>query len=368
MTTKKRLGLIYGGRSAEHAVSLASAASVIQNLNSQLYEVIPIFITPSGNWLWDVAPDLILSTGLTPELESNAVTLVTSPLTKGMVEIKPGRGLSADRTLDILLPILHGTNGEDGTIQGLFEMANLPYVGCGVLASAIGMDKVIMKQLLKQAGLPTINFLAYRRHQWEQDSEAVLAEIEAQVGYPCFIKPANLGSSIGVNKAEDRQHLTQAIQLALNYDRKIVVERGLTCREFSCAILGNNDPQASVVGEILPGSIFSDYNDKYINHTIHFVIPAALPPAILEHLRTLAIQAYQTLDLSGLARVDFFLDTVNEQFYLNEVNTMPGFTAQSLYPQLWEASGLHYSSLLDRLLELAEERFDENQQRTWTLS
>lgn len=357
MNRKKRIGLLFGGRSAEHEVSLASAASVMQYLDRQKYAVIPLFITRQGNWLWGIEPGDLLTSGLTADLQSRAVavTLATSPDIQRMLSLEEGISLPDNGKLDILFPVLHGPNGEDGTIQGLFELANIPYVGCGVLASAVGMDKVIMKQLFQQADLPIVPFLSYRQHEWKQDPQAILSTIEARLSYPCFVKPANLGSSIGVSKATHRKQLSEAIELALSYDRKLVVEQGLDCREFSCAILGNTEAQASVVGEILPGSEFSDYNDKYINHTIQFVIPAEIPKAVSDTLREMALQAYSVLDLCGLARVDFFLNNLNGRLYINEVNTLPGFTSQSLYPQLWAASNLPYSQLLDRLIDLALE-------------
>jgi D-alanine-D-alanine ligase len=352
---KKRIGVIFGGRSGEHEVSLASAKSVLQHLDPQTYEVIPMMITPQGSWLWGQGPHTLENVP-TSGKEVVAVTLPADPTVQRMRSLQEGVCLPHDGALDVLFPVLHGPNGEDGTIQGLFELANIPYVGCGVLASAIGMDKVIMKQLFRAAGLPIVPFLSYRRHEWEQAPDVVLTAVEQQLSYPCFVKPANLGSSIGVNKAKNRQQLTAAIEEALRYDRKIVIERGLDCGEFSCAILGNDQPVASVVGEILPGSEFSDYNDKYVNHAIQFVIPAHVSVETAEMLQEMALRVYQLLDLSGLARVDFFFDKVSKQFYLNEVNTLPGFTSMSLYPRLWQASGLEYAPLLDRLIELALER------------
>jgi D-alanine-D-alanine ligase len=368
MASKKRIGLIFGGCSGEHEVSLASAASVIQHLNSQTYEVVPILITPEGTWLYGVEPQHVLSSGITTEMreEGVVVALTPDPHARRLICMLEGISLPHDGELDVLFPVLHGPNGEDGTIQGLFELADMPYVGCGVLGSAIGMDKVVMKQLFRLAGLPIVGFMSYRYHEWERIPETVLNSVEQQLSYPCFVKPANLGSSVGVNKAWNRQQLTEAIDIAFLYDRKIVVEQGLDCREFSCAVLGNEEPRASVIGEILPGGEFSDYNDKYINHTIQFIIPAHLPVETSERLREMALSAYQLLDLSGLARVDFFSDKAGELFYINEVNTLPGFTAMSLYPRLWKASGLEYPQLLDRLIELGLERYQESQRRRMT--
>jgi D-alanine-D-alanine ligase len=373
MVAKKRIGLIFGGRSGEHEVSLASAASVLENLDREAYEVIPILITQQGTWHWGVEPrQLIQAKGdrALSEILTNAPAVmlgVGSSDPHVLVPVQSAFPLPADGQLDVFFPVLHGPNGEDGTIQGLFEMANVPYVGCGVLASAIGMDKEIMKKIFQMAGLPIVNSLTFKRHIWERTPEEVLHTIEHHLPYPCFVKPANLGSSIGVNKARDREELQHWVQLAFTYDRKIVVEQGLAAREFSCAVLGGDEVEVSVVGEILPGSEFSDYEDKYINHTIQFDIPTSrIPQDQAQELRAMALRAYQALDLNGLARVDFFLDKATGKYYINEVNTMPGFTAMSLYPRLWAASGLPYRLLLDRLIDLALKRYTEQQHRRFS--
>lgn len=366
MTQKKRIGIVFGGRSGEHEVSLASALSVVQNLDREKYEIIPIAITQEGAWLWGVEPqqmlDAVKNSLAAPDLASSpVVSLATDSRNKHFISARDTQPLPGNGELDVLFPVLHGPYGEDGTIQGLFEMANMPYVGCGVLGSAVGMDKEIMKILFQAIGLPIVKSLVYRRARWEQDAEHLLDEVEQGLPFPCFVKPANMGSSVGVSKARTRDELTEAISKAFTYDVKIVIEQGLDCREFSCAVLGNEYPQASHIGEILPGSEFSDYEDKYVNHTIQFVIPSTLPAETTQELRAMALAAYQTLNLSGLSRVDFFQDKTTGLFYINEVNTLPGFTEMSLYPKLWAASGLTYPALLDRLIELALERYESRQ-------
>lgn len=363
MTHKKRIGVIYGGRSCEHEVSLASAVSVVRYLDTEKYDIIPIVITKDGAWLWNVEPGQLLQASSDPELaaalaSASVVSLATDTQSRQFFALQNKQPLPADGRLDLLFPVLHGPYGEDGTIQGLFEMANIPYVGCGVLGSAVGMDKEIMKVLFQAAGLPVVDSLVYRRFQWKRDPEGLLNEVEQRLSYPCFVKPANLGSSVGVSNARNRQEMARAISEAFTYDRKVIIEQGLECREFSCAILGNEYPLVSQVGEILPGDEFSDYEDKYVNHTIQFVIPSTLPAETARELREMALRAYQALDLSGLSRVDFFQDKTGGQFYINEVNTLPGFTDMSLYPKLWAASGLSYPELLDRLIELAVERHE----------
>jgi D-alanine-D-alanine ligase len=263
--------------------------------------------------------------------------------------------------LDVIIPVLHGTYGEDGTLQGLLEMANVPYVGCGVLGSALGMDKEKMKMVFQAVGLPGVDYLVYRRNQWERAPETIMDAIEQRLGYPCFVKPVNLGSSVGINKAHERLELEHAINIAAEYDRKIIIERGINCRELECAVLGNDEPIASIVGEVISSGEFYDYNAKYIDNKSQTIIPADIPQATAEEVRRQAVTAFLALDLSGLARVDFFLDKESGQVYINEVNTMPGFTQISMYPKLWEASGLSYTELLDRLIELAIERHEDKQ-------
>ncbi len=371
MAKKKiRVGLVFGGRSGEHDVSLASAKSVIENLDREKYEIVPIGITPEGRWLLGTEPmQMIAARQQEHEAEAGsttAVTLTGDPSVRRLIPLQDGEPLNDNGALDVIFPVLHGTYGEDGTLQGLLEMANVPYVGCGVLGSALGMDKEKMKMIFQSAGLPVGPYRAYRRNEWERAPEQVLNTIEQQLGYPVFVKPANLGSSVGINKAHDRAELAHAMNVAAEYDRKIVVERGIDCRELECAVLGNDEPLASVVGEIVASSEFYDYAAKYIDNKSQIVIPAAISQVTAEEVRRQAVQAFQALDLSGLARVDFFLERGTGKVYINEVNTLPGFTQISMYPKLWEASGLPYQELLDRLIELASERYEDKQRNRTT--
>ncbi len=264
-------------------------------------------------------------------------------------------------TIDVIFPVLHGPYGEDGTLQGMLEMASIPYVGCGVLGSALGMDKEKMKMIFATVGLPNVNYVVFKRSRWERDPVAVLDKVEQQIGYPNFVKPVNLGSSVGVSKAHNREELAQAFSIAAEYDNKIIVEQGINCRECECAVLGNDEPIVSVVGEIIAGNEFYDYNAKYINNTSQAIIPADISLDVAQEIRRYAIEAFLALDLSGLARVDFFIEKETGKIYINEVNTLPGFTQISMYPKLWEASGLPYKELLDRLIELALERHKDRQ-------
>ena len=363
---KLRIGLVFGGRSGEHEVSLASANSVIANLDQDKYEVVPIGITKEGSWLLGTEPAKLIaaeqSVGQASETGgTRAVTLTGDPSLRRLIPLESGEQLGNNGVLDVILPVLHGTYGEDGTLQGLLEMANVPYVGCGVLGAALGMDKEKMKIIFSAIGLPNADYLVYRRNEWERSPEPILDAIEQRLGYPCFVKPVNLGSSVGISKAHDRGELEHAMHVAAEYDRKIIVERGINCRELECAVLGNDEPIASVVGEVIAGNEFYDYNAKYIDNTSQVIIPADLPAATATEVRRQAILAFTALDLSGLARVDFFLEKGSGQVYINEVNTMPGFTQISMYPKLWEASGLPYAQLLDRLIELALERYEDKQ-------
>ena len=370
MQKKLRIGLVFGGRSGEHEVSIASAASVMANLDRNRYEVIPIAITKTGAWLLEMQPAALLAAEQNVEQAaslstSTAVTLTGDPSLRRLIPVQGGEQLRENGVLDVIFPVLHGTYGEDGTLQGLLAMANVPYVGCDVLGSALGMDKEKMKLLFKTVNLPVVDFLTYRRHEWERSPQMILNIIEQSLGYPCFVKPANLGSSVGINKAHDRAELKHAICIAAEYDRKIIIERNCTCRELECAVLGNDEPLASVVGEVLASNEFYDYNAKYTDNQSQIIIPADIPQAIAQEVRRQAVQAFLALDLSGLARVDFFLEKATNNVYLNEVNTMPGFTQISMYPKLWEASGLPYPQLLDRLIELALEcHADKQRNRT----
>lgn len=362
---KLRVGLIYGGRSGEHEVSLASSRAVLSNLDTEKYEVVPLGITKEGSWLLGAEPGQLIAEqqtmGEEPAAQTTAVTLTGDPSLRRLVPTQAGPDLGSQGMLDVIFPVLHGTYGEDGSLQGLLDMANIPYVGCGVLGAALGMDKEKMKMIFQAAGLPIVDYLVFRRNEWERAPESILDDVEQRVGYPNFVKPANLGSSVGINKAHNRQELEHAIKVAAEYDRKIVVEHGINCREFECAVLGNDEPLASVVGEIVSSNEFYDYRAKYIDGKSQAVIPADIPQESAEEIRRQSIKAFAALDLNGLARVDFFMEKETGKVYINEVNTMPGFTEISMYPKLWAASGLSYPQLLDRLIELAIERHEDRQ-------
>jgi D-alanine-D-alanine ligase len=369
---KMRIGLIFGGRSGEHEVSLASAESVIANLDRDKYEIVPIGITKEGSWLLGTEPRTLRAaepndTHNTYLEAVKAVTLTGDPRLRRLIPVENGEELGNQGVIDVIFPVLHGTYGEDGALQGLLEMANVPYVGCGVLGSALGMDKEKMKLVFQTVGLPVAEYLVYRRNQWERSPEFILGAVEQHIGFPCFVKPVNLGSSVGINKAHDRIELEHAINVAAEYDRKIIIERGLNCREMECAVLGNDEPIASVVGEVISSNEFYDYRAKYIDGKSEVVIPADIPQETAEEVRRQAVQAFLALDLSGLSRVDFFLEKETGQVYINEVNTLPGFTSISMYPKLWEASGLPYAQLMDRLIELAIERHADRQRNRTSL-
>ncbi len=363
---KIRIGLVFGGRSGEHEVSLASATSVMANLDKEKYDVVPIGITREGSWLLGTEPARLMAADQyvgeeSGDTQTTAVTLTGDPRLRRLIPLEGGETLSGNGSLDVIFPVLHGTYGEDGTLQGMLEMANIPYVGCGVLGAALGMDKEKMKIVFQAIGLSNVDYLVYRRSEWERSPETIIEAIEQRLGYPCFVKPVNLGSSVGINKAHDRVELEHAMQVAAEYDRKIISERGINCREFECAVLGNDEPIASVVGEVIASNEFYDYNAKYLDNKSEVIIPAQIPQAVYEEIRRQSVKAFLALDLSGLARVDFFMEKETGHIYINEVNTLPGFTQISMYPKLWEASGLPYAELLDRLIELAIERYDDKQ-------
>ncbi|HLH60690.1 MAG TPA: D-alanine--D-alanine ligase [Ktedonobacteraceae bacterium] len=369
---KIRIGLIFGGRSGEHEVSLASANSVMANLDKDKYEVVPIGITKEGSWLLGTEPRQLIAAEQsvgedTGDEQTTAVTLTGDPHVRRLIPLKGGEMPGNQGALDVIFPVLHGTYGEDGALQGLLEMANVPYVGCGVLGSSLGMDKEKMKMIFHSVGLPTPDYLVFRRHEWERSPEVILNTVGETLGYPCFVKPVNLGSSVGVSKAHGRQELEHAINIAAEYDRKIIIERGIDCREVECAVLGNDEPIVSVVGEVISSNEFYDYRAKYIDGKSQILIPADMPQEIAEEVRRQALKAFLALDLSGLARVDFFIEKGTNKVYINEVNTMPGFTEISMYPKLWEASGMPYAELLDRLIELAIERHADRQRNRTSL-
>jgi len=362
---KLTVALLFGGKSGEHEVSLRSAASILKALDREKYHVIPIGITKDGQWRSEAKfleasfPD-ILSNGRT-------VLLPPDPLDNSLMQVlADSKAIGNQARIDVVFPALHGTYGEDGTIQGLLEMANLPYVGAGVLGSSVGMDKDVMKRLLHHAGLPIVDFLVVLDHQWQAGKQAIGKEIEVQLGYPCFVKPANLGSSVGISKVKNAAALDSAMDLAAQYDRKIVVEKGLEVREIECSVLGNDDPLASLPGEIVPSHEFYDYEAKYLDESSRLLIPAPLDESQTKTIQELAIRTFLVTECSGLARVDFFLEKNTNLIYVNEINTLPGFTSISMYPKLWQATGLGYSELIDKLIQLAIERHKTRQSKKTT--
>jgi D-alanine-D-alanine ligase len=370
MAKKLRVGILFGGRSGEHEVSLLSAASVLQAIDRDKFEVTPIGITKEGRWLASAdARGLLEGDKSAVARRLRAGDPETTPgarlLQEGIPTLmtpEPGSRGPEGKALDVVFPVLHGTFGEDGTIQGLFELAGIAYVGSGVLGSAAGMDKDVMKRLFARAGLPIVKHVALLRADWEKSPRKVIAQIESALKYPLFIKPANLGSSVGISKAHDRKELGPALDEAARYDRKLIVEQGVggaksRARELEVAVLGNDAPGASVVGEIIPGKEFYDYEAKYLSEGSVPVIPAKLTRSEAKTIREMAIAAFRACDLSGLARVDFLMEPAGKRrIFLNEVNTLPGFTQISMYPKLWEASGLSYRDLITRLIDLALER------------
>ncbi|HZS25651.1 MAG TPA: D-alanine--D-alanine ligase [Candidatus Angelobacter sp.] len=385
---KLRVGILFGGRSGEHEVSLLSAASVLKAINKDKYEVVPIGISKEGRWLTDAHAERLLrgeeESGRHLRAGDPQATPRAAVLAKGEAAIVPpvpqSHGLipfesaasSGQKSIDVdvIFPVLHGTFGEDGTIQGLFELADIPYVGAGVLGSAAGMDKDVMKQLFAGAGLAIVKHVTVLRSQWEKEPKKVTKLVESKLKYPLFVKPANLGSSVGISKAHDRKELGPAIETAAGFDRKIVIEQGVggkqKARELECAVLGNDEPVASVVGEIIPGAEFYDYNAKYIDEGSRPVIPAKISKKQMKQVQEMAVRAFKSVDCSGLARVDFLMEPKSEKIYLNEINTMPGFTSISMYPKMWEASGLKYSELIDRLIQLALERYQEKKKNRYS--
>ena len=356
---KLKIGVIFGGRSGEHEVSLNSAQSVMRALNPDKYEVIPIGIDKNGRWLTGD----VVGTLTEGKNGSQHATLLPDPKATALMQLDEGEsvGLTAVSQLDVIFPVLHGPYGEDGTVQGLLELANLPYVGAGVVGSAVGMDKAIFKQVMTASGLPVLPWRLVQSKDWRKRPHEIIAEVETILCYPLFTKPANLGSSVGICKCTNRDELRAGLDEAASYDRRIVVEQGVTVRELEVAVLGNNEPVASVVGEVRPRREFYDYVAKYVSDDSELIIPADLTEAQSDEVRRLAVQAYRAIDCAGLGRVDLLMDVGNGRFYLNEINTIPGFTRISMYPKLWEASGLPYSQLLDKLIDLAIERHEEKE-------
>jgi D-alanine-D-alanine ligase len=379
VSRRLRIGVLFGGRSGEHQVSLHSARAVMHALQQAGHEVVPIGITPEGRWLVGGDPLRALSEGR-PGREQ-PVTLLPEPGRSGLVRLpnredplrEPGGSLREPQdaieplnagnspigSLDVLFPVLHGTYGEDGTVQGLFELAAVAYAGPGVLGSALGMDKVVQKTLWRGLGLPVVEFASVKRGALERDPRPVIEYVESTLGYPCFTKPANLGSSVGVSKATNRAELEEGLRAAARYDTKLLVERAVDARELEVGVLGNDEPIASVVGEIVPGAEFYSYRAKYLDTGSRAVIPADIAPETAREVQRIAIAAFKAIDASGLARVDFFLERGSDRLYLNEINTMPGFTEISIYPKLWEASGVSFAELVTRIAELGLERFAE---------
>lgn len=358
---KIRIGVIFGGRSGEHEVSLQSAKSVMAALNPDKYEVVPIGITRDGRWLTGDAMAALTEASATTQ----PATLLPDPQSSALmrvelVETKPA-SLSAVTELDVIFPVLHGPYGEDGTVQGLLELANLPYVGAGVVGSAVGMDKGIFKQVMVANGIPVLPWRLFLARTWDRQPQAVLDEVEARLSYPVFTKPANLGSSVGVSKCRNRKELAAGLAEAARYDRRIIVEQGINARELEVSVLGNDDPIASVVGEIRPRREFYDYIAKYVSDDSELIIPAELEPSVADQVRDMAVRAYRAIDCAGLARIDFLMDKDSGRLYMNEINTIPGFTQISMYAKLWQAAGVSYSELLDRLVELALERHEEKE-------
>ncbi len=363
---KIRVGVVFGGRSGEHQVSLMSATNVLQALDRDKYEVVPIGITQDGRWLTQGDPLAALREG-NPQAEPTA--FLADPNQRGLVALPARNGSlarSAARSVDVVIPVLHGTYGEDGTVQGLLELLDVPYVGAGVASSAVGMDKAMMKDVFRQHGLPVLDYLVVKRREWQRDPAGVLDRVEAQFGYPLFVKPVNLGSSVGISKVHDASELPAAMDLAAAYDRRILVEAAaLDCREIECAVLGNDEPVASRPAEIIPSREFYDYAAKYLDDDSQVIIPADLPEATVREVQRLAVAAFLAIDCAGMGRVDFFVGREDGRVLVNEINTIPGFTAISAYPKMWEASGVPASALLDRLIELALERYaDKSASRT----
>ncbi len=353
---KLRVGVLFGGRSGEHEVSLASAASVLRALDRNKYDVVPIGIMPDGRWI--SSPEALARLMERRGGGEEEQFLVPEPNRRGLV---PASGSAGDPLpLDVVFPVLHGTFGEDGTVQGLFELADIPYVGAGVLGSALGLDKIIQKQLFTQAGLPVARSVWYRSSLCRLRPTRVAAAVERSLRYPVFVKPANTGSSVGITKAHSRKELVAGLVVAAAYDLKVIVEQGMrNVREIECSVLGNDDPVASVPGEIIPSNEFYDYDAKYVDGKSSAIIPARLPRRVARSVQALAVRAFRALDCAGMARVDFFVNRKTLRVTLNELNTIPGFTSISMYPKLWEASGVSYPELLDRLIALAIERHRE---------
>jgi len=362
-----RIGVLFGGRSTEHEVSILSARSIIAAMDPDRFEPVPLYIDKNGRWLTGGSLERLVS----DDAARKYVYLPPDPTQRSLVVAADGTqspsplvgesGGGGLPPLDAVFPVFHGLNGEDGTIQGVLELANIPYVGAGVLGSALGLDKIYMKRAFAAVGLPIVDYLPVTRRQYEQDPDAFIALVEARIGYPCFTKFANSGSSVGTSKAHHRVELVEGLRLASTFDRKLLVERAIDARELEVSVLGNDEPQASVVGEVVPAHEFYDYEAKYLDEGSRLIIPAEIASDTAEEVRSMAIRAFLAVDAAGMARVDFFVERRSGRVTVNELNTIPGFTRISMYPKLWEASGLSYPQLIGRLVELAIERFNDKQ-------
>ncbi len=357
MQQRLRVGVIYGGRSGEHEVSIESARSVLAAIDPERYEAIPIGITHEGSW-HAVEPAMLLEGRVG---ESSRLLPSADPRERGLMN----RGTDPPEPFDVVFPLVHGTFGEDGCIQGLLELASVPYVGSGVLGSAVGMDKIVMKRVFAAAGLQIVPFEAVARYEWERYPAAVVERVSGSIGYPCFVKPANLGSSVGICKVLGRGSLPVALDNAAQFSPRLVVERGLTARELECGVLGNEEPGASAVGEVKIARDFYDYKAKYQDERTQLKIPADIPEPVAMRIRDMAVEGFKAVGANGMARVDFFWDEIDGEIYINEINTIPGFTPMSAYPRLWAATGVPYPDLIDRLIKLALERHaDQARNRT----
>lgn len=357
MNNKTILRLLYGGKSAEHDVSMQTARSVINALNFEKFDVYPVYISKEGKWF----PGPKLTEEIT---DVNELVFVRSDNENSLI---PPQLLASISNDEVVFPLLHGPNGEDGTVQGLLELLNVAYVGNGVAASAVGMDKVFMKQVFAEHRLKQPNYVFFMKKDWEETSDDIITRIAESLGFPCFVKPANLGSSVGISKCTSKEQLVEAIELAFEYDRKVIVEEGIVGREIEIAVLGNDEPKCSAAGEIVPKTDFYDYEAKYEDNSTELLIPAQVSNGVYERLKEMSIKAFQAIDGSGLVRADFFV-TENDEIYINEINTMPGFTPFSMYPLLWKESGLDYSQLIEKLVQLAIERYEEKQKVKHTMT
>jgi len=358
---KLKVGILFGGKSGEHEVSFCSASSIIKAMNREKYEVIPIGITKSGCWLSPEESCIALETG---KIEGNDMIAWKSRPDENQLIILSRENnktkYSFPDKLDVIFPVLHGPYGEDGTVQGLLELMDIPYVGSGVAASSVAMNKDLMKKIFQQADLPQANWMTIKRNRWNKDRKKILDEIKNQLKFPLFVKPTNLGSSVGISKVQQNQGLEHAINVAASYDRKVIIEEGVeNVIEVECSVLGNDEPEVSMVGEIQPGGEYYDYDSKYMDKNTRLIIPARIPGNIVEEVQKISKLAYLAIDAAGLSRVDFFVQKRIDYYkvYLNEINTIPGFTRSSVYPKLWQKTGIDFSELIDRLIQLALERF-----------